>query len=283
MAVSEKAKARVVILGGGFGGVFAAHHLDRLTRKDPRVEVTLISRDNFYLMTPLLFEASSGVLDPRHAVNPIRPMLKTARFVEAEVEAVDFDKRTVRARHGPGDEPWTFDYDHLVIALGGVSNRKLIPGSEHAITFKTMADALLVRNHVIDLCERAEVEGDPARRRELLTFVVIGGGLVGVELMGELHEFVTGLCDTYPRITPDDPKFILLDRGNHIVEEMPEDLARYAQDNFVRRGIDIRHNTRVPRIGPGLVYLPEGEPSASRTCSSLAPTGTWASIESEIR
>ena len=186
----------ILILGGGFGGVYTALHLERLLRKQPKerpVRVTLVSRDNYFLMTPLLFEAGSGVLEPRHSVNPIRPLLKSTRFVEGEVERVDLDRRVVTARHESGFEPFELSFDHLVLALGGITNRAIIPGSELAIPFKTLADGIFLRNHVIDLFERAEIEPDEAKRRQLLTFVVIGAGLVGVELMGELTEFVPTL------------------------------------------------------------------------------------------
>src|SRR4051812_14670956 len=175
---------RIVIVGGGFGGVYTAIHLGRIWRKrrgsDAGADIVLVSRDNYFLMTPFLFEAGSGVLEPRHAVNPIRRSLKKARFVEADVERVDFDARTVFARHSVGKgRGYELHYDQLVLALGGVTNRKLIPGAEHAFGFKTLSDAIFLRNKIIDLFERADVEEDPAVRRKLLTIVVIGGGLVG--------------------------------------------------------------------------------------------------------
>src|SRR5688500_4417943 len=130
-------------------------------------------------MTPLLFEAGSGVLEPRHAVQPIRPLLHHTRFIEADVEHIDVDQQFVVARHAPGFEPWELRYDHLVIAMGGVTNTAMIPGSEKAMTFKTLADAIYLRNHIIDLFERADVDVDPERRDALLRFVIVGAGLVG--------------------------------------------------------------------------------------------------------
>src|SRR5687768_12544783 len=158
---------RILILGGSFGGVYTARHLQRIFKKDPAVEITLVDRDNYFLMTPLLFEAGSGVLEPRHAVTPIRSMLTKARFVEAEVESIDLDARIVRARHSPASREYELHYDQLVVALGGVPNRALVPGSEHALTFKTLADAIFLRNHIIDLFEQAEVETDRARKQRL--------------------------------------------------------------------------------------------------------------------
>src|SRR5690349_18680912 len=176
----KNGKKRIVILGGGFGGVYTARHLEDLMGGRDDVEVVLISRNNYFLMTPLLFEAGSGVLEPRHAVSPIRLLLDRARFVQAEVTGVDLDRRAVRARPRAGGEPEEYDigYDHLVLALGGVVNTTLVPGSEHARTFKTLADAIELRNHLIQVLEQADVERDAARKRALLTFVVVGGGLV---------------------------------------------------------------------------------------------------------
>src|SRR5918993_3275340 len=135
---------RVLILGGGFGGVYTALHLERLLRKHrretPPVEVTLVSRDNYFLMTPLLFEAGSGILEPRHAVNPLRPLFERVRFVEAEVEGVDFQKKTVRVRPAP-DEVQEIEYDQLVLAVGGVTHPGIVAGSEHAQSFKTLGEA----------------------------------------------------------------------------------------------------------------------------------------------
>ncbi len=247
---------RLLVLGGGFGGIYTAYHLEREFWSDPSVEVTLVSRNNYFLMTPLLFEAGTGVLEPRHAVNPIRPMFKKARFVEATVERIDFDTRRVFARHSPDNFIYELDYDHLVIALGGTTNLKLIPGSEHALPFKTLGDAIYLRNRIIDLFEQADVEEDVGRRRELLTMVIVGGGLVGVELMGELTEFIETLLHSYPRIPRNVPRFVLIEANARIMPEMEEDLAAYAAKTLQRRGVEILTGTRVAKIEPEKVFLP---------------------------
>ena len=252
---------RVVILGGGFGGVYTAMHLGRLWRNSRDADIVLVNGDNYFLMTPFLFEAGSGVLDPRHAVAPIRRLLEgtAARFVEADVEGVDFERRVVHARHAPGDaDAYELSYDHLVIALGGVTNLKIIPGSEHGMTFKTLADAIFVRNHVIDAFEHADATADEAERRRLLSFVVIGAGLVGVELMGELTAFVRAISRAYPR-TKDTPRtFHLIEAGPHILPEMERDLADYARRVLKDRGVHVHTNTPARRIDPGRVTLPDG-------------------------
>lgn len=254
---------RILILGGGFGGLYTAQRLEKHFRRHAGVEITLISRDNYFLMTPFLFEAGSGVLEPRHAVNPIRPMFDKVRFVEADVERIDFDRRVVYARHTPANRAYELHYDQVVLALGAVTNRKLIPGSDHAIGFKTLSDAIFVRNSMIDLFEQADVEEDPAVLRRLLTFVIIGGGLVGVELVGELEEFAENLLRNYPRIPRQHVRFVLVDANERIMQEMEEDLAHYAADRLWKRGVGIITNTRVRRIERGRVYLPpraDGQP-----------------------
>src|SRR5580765_1781559 len=128
---------RVLILGGGFGGVYTALHLQRLFKRDADVQITLVDRENYFLMTPLLFEAGSGVIEPRHAVTPIRSLLDKARFVEADIQSIDLDAKIVYARHSPAAKSYELPYNHLVLALGGETNTKLIRGSENAFTFKT--------------------------------------------------------------------------------------------------------------------------------------------------
>src|SRR5215204_4949600 len=143
-----KTGTRVVVLGGGFGGVAATRELERLCGDRPDIEITLVSRDNFFVLTPLLFEACSGALELRHCAQPIRPALRRARFVEATVNEVDVDRRVVHAVAAEG-AAYELGYDHLVVALGATTNMALIPGSENAFTFKTMADALVLRNQLI--------------------------------------------------------------------------------------------------------------------------------------
>jgi NADH dehydrogenase len=256
--VGGGSSTRILVVGGGFGGLYTTLHLQRLFRHDENVEVTLIDRDNYFLMTPLLFEAGSGVLEPRHTVTPIRTLLRKAKFVEADVETIDLERQEVCARHSPSHKAYCLHYDHLVLSLGGTTNTKLIPGSEHAFTFKTLADAIFLRNHIIDLFEQAEVETDPARKLRLLTFVVIGAGLVGVELAGEFTEFLHNLTRTYRNVRYDEVKIHLLEAGPKVMPEMERELADYATRTLVERGVDVRTNTAATRIEPGRVHLPDG-------------------------
>src|SRR5262249_40840634 len=201
---------RIVVLGGGFGGVAAARHLEKLLRRRTDVEITLVSRDNFFMLTPLLFEACSGRLELRHCAQPIRAALRRSRFVEATVESVDERRQIVRAVSSDGSA-YELPYDHLVVALGASTNERLISGSSNALTFKTMADALVLRNHLIEQFERADAAADSTARRSCLTVVVIGGGLVGVELLGELTAFAGDVLRFYPRLSRAELRFHLFE------------------------------------------------------------------------
>jgi NADH dehydrogenase len=253
---TSKKRKRILILGGGFGGVYTARHLERLFRRQPDVEIVLVSRDNFLLMTPLLFEVFSGALDLRSCSFPVRAFLRTTRFVEATVGDVDLDRKVVRlACAGKSSD---LAYDQLVLALGSKTNREMIPGSEHAFTFKTLADALLLRNHVIERFEQADIETNPQRKQQLLTFVIIGGGLVGVELLGEMTTFVDGITPLYEHVNRDDVRFVLLQGGDAVMPEIDPTLAAYGSRVLAtRRGVDLRTDTRVQAIEQGRVHLAE--------------------------
>jgi NADH dehydrogenase len=248
---------RIAVLGGGVGGLAAARHLDRLVGGRPGVQVTLVSRDNFFLLSPLLFEACSGVLELRHCAQPIRPCLRRVRFIEGTVERVDVTRRTIRIGVAEG-EPRELAFDHVILALGAGTNMSIIPGSDHARTFKTVADALLLRNHLIERLERADVEPDPARRRTLLTVAVIGGGLVGVELLGEISAFMREELRYYPGIQRGELAFHLFEAGERMIPEAKPFLAAYAAKILRRRGATLHTSTPVTAIEPGRVRWKDG-------------------------
>ena len=251
-------KTRILLLGGGFGSVWTARHLERLFAREPEVEIVLVSRDNFFLMTPLLFEVCSGVLGMRNCSLPIREYLRRCQFVEATVRGLDLDRKVVRVAAAEGNEQ-EIAYDQLIVGVGAWTNQKLIPGSESAFTFKTLADAMVLRNHVIERFERADVETDLERKRRLLTFAVIGGGLVGVELFGELTAFADAVVRYYRQVRRDEVRFFLFQADPRILPEIPEKLAAYAETLLRKRsGVDIRTRAAVRGIAPGKIHL-EGE------------------------
>jgi NADH dehydrogenase len=261
---------RIVILGGGFGGLYTARHLERMLKASDDVAVTLISRDNFFVMTPLLFEAGSGVLEPRHAVNPIRTLFKKVHVVQAEIEQIDLDGNKVSARI-EGGELHEFPFDHLVLALGGMTNTAIIPGADHAMTFKTLGDAIFLRNHAIQRFERADAERNEANKRKALTFVVIGAGFVGVELAGELTEFLPNIARAYRNVSEKEIRYELIEAGPRVAPEFEESMSAYITKTLASRGMNIRVKTPVERIEPGKVTLKGGEVIEAETI--LAATG----------
>lgn len=250
-------KTRVVIVGGGIGGVAAARHLDGQLGGRTDIDATLVSRDNFFLLTPLLFEACSGVLELRHCAQPIRPCLRHVRFLEGTVTEVDVERQSVSVLLADG-ALHELPYDHVVVALGATTNMKVIPGSKHARTFKTVADALLLRNHLIECLERAYVETDAQKREELLTIVVVGGGLVGVELLGELSAFVEAELRYYPGIERNELRFHLFEAGDRLLPESKPALAEYAARVLRSRGAELHTSAPVEGIEPDAVRWKEG-------------------------
>jgi NADH:ubiquinone reductase (H+-translocating) len=255
-AGSPGRKTQIVILGGGFGGVYTARHLEQLCKGRQDIDIRLVSRGNFLLMTPLLFEVCSGTLDTRHCCFPIRAFLRTTRFGEATVHAIDLQRRVVLL--AARNQIVELAYDQLILALGAMTNQTMIPGSQHAFTFKTLADAVLLRNHLIEQFERADVEKDPQRKRQLVTVVIIGGGLVGVELLGELTAFADEIAHFYQHVSRDEVRFVMLQGGERIMPEMDAKLAAYGAAVLgKRRGTEVRVHALVRAIEPCLVHLPE--------------------------
>lgn len=247
----------ILVLGGGFGGVSTTRHLERLCGNNDDISITLVSRENYFVLTPLLFEACSGTLELRHCAQPIRPALRRARFIEGTVEEVDVERRIVGVA-ATGGVRYDLEYDQLVVALGGTTNQSLIPGSGSALTFKSVTDAFVLRNHLIEIFERADAALDPEERRRCLTVVIVGGGLVGIELLGELTAFVSDILRYYPRLKRDEVRFHLFEAGPRVLPELHPRLAEKAMTVLRRRGADIRVATPVKLIERGRVHIPDG-------------------------
>ena len=250
--VSPDVKTCVVILGGGFAGVSTAMNLEKEFRDDPSVAFTLVSETNALLFTPMLAEVAASSLEPTHISSPLRSSLHRTRVVRAQVAGIDLDNRRVKL----SDREETLPYDHLVLALGAVSS--LPPGdgiAEHALEFKTLADAIRIRNHVIDAFERADAEPNPARRRALLTFVVAGGGFSGAELVGALNDFARGMLADYLNLSADDLRIVLVHSRERILPELSASLADYALERMRARGVTFELNARVSAARPGVVVL----------------------------
>ena len=224
---------RIVIIGGGFAGTAIASRLERKFRRDESVEITLIDAENFFTFTPLLPEVPSGSIQPKHIVFPLRALLRRTKVRQAAVKSIDLNERTVTAAHCGACGDYTVPFDHLVLALGSVPNFFGLPGvAEHALTIKSLADATALHAHVIDKLEHADLQPDSAVRRQLLTFVVAGGGFAGVETLAELNDFVRGAGKFYPHVSPDEIRMILIHSGDRILPEVSESLSRYALDKL---------------------------------------------------
>jgi NADH:quinone reductase (non-electrogenic) len=248
---------RVVILGGGFAGVAAAAHLERLLGADRSVAVTLVSDTNALLFTPMLAEVAGSSLEPTHISSPIRTSLRRTQVVRGAVASVDLAARRVVVASDP---PVTLPFDQLVLTLGAVTNHLGLENvARHALGFKTLREAIRIRNGVIDAFERAELEADPARRKELLTFVIAGAGFAGVELAGALNDFARGMLADYPALRPDDLAVVVVHPGDRILPELSPALAAYALERMTARGVTFRLGERVADARPGAFVLRSGE------------------------
>ena len=222
---------RILILGGGFAGVTTALTLAKQCAGVLPVHITLVSAQNFFLFTPMLAEAATGAVETRHVLYPIRPLCgdRGVEFGEMFVEAIDLDRRRVIARHRRSDIRQHVHYDKLVLALGATPNVAMAPGAtEHALTFKGVGDAVRIRNRVIDLFEAAALTDDPWVRKRLLTFVVVGAGHAGTELMAALEELTRGiLLRHYPSIPRNAVRLVLV--GSAVLPQTATNLAAYAR------------------------------------------------------
>lgn len=266
VALVEAPTRHVVILGGGFGGVSTAQHLDQLFSRDPRLEVTLVSQSNYLLFTPMLAEVASSGLQAQHISAPVRAALPRIRFRHAEVDAIDIVAQVVQVRASPSAPVEALPYDHLVLALGSVPEYYGLPGLEaHSFTLKTLHDATRLRNHVIALLEQADVDPDPDERRRQLTFVVAGGGFAGTEVIAELFDLVRDVLRYYPNIQASETRFVLVHSRDRILPELSAGLADYALRKLQARGIEFLLNTRVAGATPKAVLLGNGDQVSTRT------------------
>jgi NADH dehydrogenase len=266
---------RILILGGGFAGIEVLNRLQKAFQDDVRVDITLVSRDNFLLFTPMLPEVSSGSIETRHIVTPIRTFCKRARFIEAKVRSIDLKHKQAIVSHKIGKETEPIDqrdhlleYDYLTIALGGETNFfGNIEIEEHSFTMKTVGDAMLLRDHIINMLEQADVEHeDEELKKRLMTFVVVGGGFSGVETVGELNDFVReSIRDYYHNIEENDAKIILINSGDRLLPEVPAELADFTLQKLSANGIEVRLNTRVSGASSNTIKLNDGSSISNHT------------------
>lgn len=254
----------IVIAGGGFGGFNAARTLERLLPPHS-ARITLVNDVNFLLFTPLLPGAAAGTLEPRHVVVPLREQLPQTDLWLGRVAGADPDRArlVVDSLDGRRHE---LRYDQLIVALGSISRTQPVPGLvEHAVGFKTLADAIALRNRAIEMLEIAETIPDAQARAEYLTFVFVGAGYAGLEGVAELQGFMGDVIDRYPRCRVQGMRWVLLEARERVMPEVAPSLAAFAQRELRGRGVEIRTGTTLARVGAGSVQLRDGETIAART------------------
>lgn len=262
--MAETETTRILVLGGGFAGMFAARELHR--RLGSRAEVELINDVNYFVFQPLLPEVAAGSISIRDAVSPLRRLLRGVRVRQALIYDVDLKRKVVVIFQGVQRRYVEISYDHLVLALGQEIDLSRIPGlSAHALTMKTLSDAMALRNHVIDKLEHADITTMPEVKRECLTFTVIGGGFSGVETVGEMRDLIFGSLHFYPNIRPDEVRILLIEFADRLLSELPESLGRYAHTFFEKRGIEVLLKTGVSEATGTAIVTTGGDVIGTRT------------------
>jgi len=239
-------KKKIVILGGGFAGVECARQLESHFGNNSEIELVLVSEDNFLLFTPMLPQVASGMIETRHIVMPIRTICHKTKFYEGRVKNVDpFGK--IVTLWGTGDKRGiSIHYDYLVVALGSETNFfGMADVEKNAYTMKTLNDAVMLRNRIIDMLEQAENETDPILRKSFLTFVIVGGGFAGIETAGELMDLLLDARKNYSTIHKEEIKVIVLEALPMILPGFNEKLAKFAKQKMLERGINIKLKTAV--------------------------------------
>ncbi|MBV8277844.1 MAG: NAD(P)/FAD-dependent oxidoreductase [Verrucomicrobia bacterium] len=260
-------KTKIVIAGGGFAGLTAATYLDKGLARRSDIEVVLISRENFILFTPMLHEVAAGDLSPSDIINPLRRILRRVKIVQADVQSIDLNTRRLLCSGGVAQIDFEIEFDHLLLALGSETNFFDLPGvSDWAVTMKSLSDAAFLRNRVVALLEEANLQDDPAIRRQLLTFVIAGAGFSGVETAGAINDFVREAVAYYPDLDEELIRVVLVHPGQSVLPELGEELGKYAQRRLCERGVEVIGNIQVEAYNDGsLVRLSAGNSLAAAT------------------
>lgn len=282
-------KQRIVILGGGFGGVYTASELmrriKRISNWQSKFEVVLVSEENYITFQPLLPEVVSGAVEQLHVISPIRRIAPGVVLYVRHVNKIDVENKTIQLSPGLVPRTETIAYDHLVIALGNTLAHGMVPGmQEHAIPFKYLGDALYLRNHVVQMLEEASVCQDPEERQRLLTFTVAGGGFSGVECIAEMEDFLKRAVRSFPNISENDLRLILVQSADRILPEMKENLANYSDKLLRKRGIQIVLGRRLHEVSADRAIVlnkesKELEVIPTRTVVATVPTEPHSVIQ----
>jgi len=277
----EVKRDKILILGGGFAGVATAESLEKLFAAERGIEITLISDNNALLFTPMLAEVAGSSLEPTHISSPLRTSLRRTQVIRGRVSGINLETKTVtldlnefsQAGQPVSGTPREIGFEHLVLALGSVSNYLGMHNlEENSFEFKALLDAIRIRNHVIDMFEYADRETDLERRRQLLTFVIAGGGFAGAEVAGALNDFARGILPDYPALSADEVRVILVHSRDRILPELSEALAGYALDRMSARGVEFILGKRLADARPGVVVLDSGDVIMAQTLIWTAGT-----------
>ncbi|MGZ8381314.1 MAG: NAD(P)/FAD-dependent oxidoreductase [Nitrospira sp.] len=273
-------KPRVLILGGGFGGMYAALEFERALVRGAAMDVTLVNHDNFFLFTPMLHEVAASDLDITNIVSPIRKLLRRVTFFHGEIETIDLAQKRVGLSHGHEQHCHTLPYDHLVLALGSTTNFFNIPGlAERALTMKSLSDAIFLRNRLIANLEEADLECASSLRAPLLNFVVAGGGFAGVETIAAMNDFLREAVRFFPHIREEMFRIILVNSGKVILPELGEKLGTYAQRKLTEQKIEIHSNCKVTAVTDHGVTLSDGTIVTTNTLIWTAGTSPHALLD----
>ena len=271
-------KKKVLVVGGGFGGVFAAKALELLGRD--QFDIELINNNNYFVFQPLLPEVAAASIHSSDAVVPLRLLLRRTQVRQADVMGIDFGKKTVTVVQGFRRLPVDLPYDELVIALGMTVDLKRFPGlPEHALTMKNLADAHRLRTHVISCLEMADVATDPELKQQLLTFVVVGAGFSGVETVAEVNELIRRALKYYPNIKQDEIRVYLIEYAGRILPTFPADLAEYATRRLQIHGIDVKTGVGTKAATSTAVELTNGSVIPTRTIVATIGNGPHPLVE----
>jgi NADH:quinone reductase (non-electrogenic) len=262
---NQRHAKKLLIVGSGFAGIEVLKRLQKKFKNNREIEITLVSKDNFLLFTPMLPEVASGMIETRHIVTPVRSFCKKAKFYEANVESIDLDNKQVTLAHAIGRQSQPNDWrehklrcDYLVIALGSENNFFKMPDIEkHSFTMKNIDDAIILRNHILNILEQANLEeNDKDLRKSLLTFVIVGGGFNGVETVGEINDFVRdSIKEYYKDIYMTEIRVILVHTGDKLLEQIDEELGKFALGKLKAKGVEFILNTHVVGATPNSVKL----------------------------
>src|ERR1700685_2598467 len=270
---------RVPILGGGFCGVCAARWLEKVLAGRDGLEVTLITRENYFLFSPMLPEVAAGELEQKTVVNPLRKLLRRVKSFVGTIEEINLDARHILVSHGFDGHQHELPYDQLILALGSGTNFFGLPGVEAAcLALKTLSDAVAIRNRLITHLEEANSECAAGQRQPLLTFIVAGGGFAGVETIGGINDFVRAAVRSYPNLHSRYLRFLLVTPDDVILPELKRTLGVYAQRRLSSRGVEIVTGAKISSISDGVVELTNGEKIVATTLIWSAGTAPNALI-----